>query len=64
MAEDLYLMPRTMKYHHGKWQVLDAMRISLELFTKKKYLLPTEGEMQNMDRCLREIGFLLTNLHL
>lgn len=31
--EDIFLLPRTMKFHHGEWEVLEAMKVSQEVLT-------------------------------
>ena len=62
--EDIYLLPRTMKYHQGNWEVLEALKVSREVLTSRQELLPTGDEMESLERCLKEVGTHLQNRNL
>ena len=62
--QDIYLIPRIMKYHNGKWQVLEAMKVTQDLLTTRQDLFPTEEEMQKLEICLASIGQFLESRNL
>jgi hypothetical protein len=62
--QDIYLIPRIMKYHNGKWQVLEAMKVTQDLLTTRQDLFPTEEEMQKLEICLTSIGQFLESRNL
>ena len=63
-SQDIYLMPRTMKYHNGNWEVLEAMKVSYQVLTTRQDLFPTDQEMQKLEICLRQVGQFLESRNL
>lgn len=63
-TQDIYLMPRTMKYHNGNWQVLEAMKVTKHLLTTRQDLFPTDQEMQKLEICLQQLGKFLESRNL